>query len=619
MTATTRASELVGSEAFASAPVAYSIVDLEGTQVGANAAFREMFRTGDTLSSAGRLTHPDDAERTASYLKALVAGEVDKITVDKRYIRADGTMFWGRLTATALLDDDGRPELLLGVIEDISHQMEAVGQLQAVSDSKSAFVARVCHDLRAPLHAIAGLSELLATGDDVAPTDRELAEGIGRETQALQLLVDELLDLSRVEAGTLAIDRSVFALERCIQDAMEILGPRAAEQDLQFELETSGRIHGSVLGDGGRLRQILINLLDNAIKFTTRGGVHLHVERSDDTVSFAVRDSGPGIAPEDVDRIFETFAQFHDDRSGSGLGLAISSDLAQAMGGSLTVASALGKGSTFTLTLPLPVVAVSDGGDADTGTRETVLVVEDSPVNQLLVTNQLDRLGYDCVIAEDGFEALRVFETGRAFALVFMDWHLPGIDGLETSRRLRRIEADNGWRRTPVVAITARAMAGDRQRCLDAGMDDVVTKPASLDDIRGALGQWALAEQAAQTPAPRSGTDTRVLEQLLDELGDPAVIHKLIETFLEQLPERQGRIATGIAEGDLEAVRRAAHTLKSTSAVVGAWKLEQASKTLEELAAKNGEGLQEAAALLESRIDEAAATLREVAASLEGP
>lgn len=618
MTASTRASELVGSEAFASAPIAYSIIDLEGTQVGANDAFREMFRTGDALSTADRLTHPDDAERTASYLTALVAGEVDKVTVDKRYLRADGTMFWGRLTATALLDAAGRPELLLGVIEDISPQMEAVGQLQAVSDSKSAFVARVCHDLRAPLHAIAGLSELLATGEQLESGDRALAEGIGRETQALQLLVDELLDLSRVEAGTLAIDTSVFPLDRCIHDAMEILGPRAADSGLQLDLETTDRANVSVMGDGGRLRQILINLLDNAIKFTSTGGVRLTVERTDDVVTFAVSDTGPGIAARDLEQIFETFAQFHDDRSGSGLGLAISSDLAQAMGGSLAVDSTLGVGSTFTLSLPLPIVDTDEELDVEAG-RETVLVVEDSPVNQLLVTNQLDRLGYDCVIAEDGFDALRTFETGRGFAMVFMDWHLPGIDGLETSRRLRRIEADNGWRRTPVVAITARAMAGDRERCLEAGMDDVVTKPASLEDIRGALAMWALQDQATRTPAPRAGTDTRVLEQLLDELGDPAVIHKLIETFLEQLPERQGRIAAGIAEGDLEAVRRAAHTLKSTSAVVGAWKLEQASRTLEELASKNGDGLPEAAALLESRIDEAAATLRDVAASLEGP
>ena len=616
MTASTRASELVRSEAFASAPIAYSLIDLEGTQVGANAAFREMFRTGENRSSAHRLTHPDDAERTASYLAALVAGEVDKVTVDKRYLRADGTMFWGRLTATALLDETGRAELLLGVIEDISPQMEAVGQLQAVSDSKSAFVARVCHDLRAPLHAIAGLSELLATGDQVEPGDRRLAEGIGRETQALQVLVDELLDLSRVEAGTLAIERSVFALDQCINDALEILGPRAAENGLDLELETSGQVTGSVMGDGGRLRQILINLLDNAIKFTASGGVHLAVDRTGDLVTFAVRDSGPGIAPQDLDHIFETFAQFHDDRSGSGLGLAISSDLAQAMDGALTVESTLGEGSTFTLSLPLPVIAGDDGGRPETG-RAMVLVVEDSPVNQLLVTNQLDRLGHDCVIAEDGFEALRIFETGQGFALVFMDWHLPGIDGLETTRRLRRIEAGNGWQRTPVVGITARAMAGDREQCLDAGMDDVVTKPASLDDIRGALAQWARKDRSPRTAAPRSGTDTRVLEQLLDELGDPAVIHKLIETYLEQLPERQARIAAGIANHDLEDVRRAAHTLKSTSAVVGAWKLEQASRTLEDLASKNGDGLKEAAALLESRIDETAATLREVATSLE--
>ena len=615
MTATTRASELIGSEAFASAPVAYSIVDLNGTQLGANAAFRAMFRMDDGLSTAAALTHPDDVERTSRYLTALAAGEVDQITVDKRYIRADGTTFWGRLTATALLDADGRPELFLGIIEDISSQMEALDQVNAVSDSKSAFVARVCHDLRAPLHAIAGLSELLATGE-LSEGDRVLAEGIGRETQALQLIVDELLDLSRVEAGTLAIDMNVFALDQCVRESIELLEPRAADQGLTLALEVGPNLGASAFGDGGRLRQILINLLDNAIKFTSSGGVRLTTRREGDTVSFAVVDSGPGIGADDLELVFESFAQFHDDRSGSGLGLAISRDLAEAMGGSLTVESTLGEGSTFTLTLPLPIVETTDDADGGGG-RQTVLVVEDSPVNQLLVSNQLDRLDHDCVIADDGFEAIRIFETGQTFAMVLMDWHLPGIDGLETSRRLRRIEAENGWRRTPVVAITARAMPGDRERCLEAGMDDVVTKPASLDDIERALAEWALRDPSPQTPAPKAGTDMRVLEQLLDELGDPAIIHKLIETYLEQLPGRHERIVTGIAEHDLEEVRRAAHTLKSTSAVVGAWKLEQASKTLEDLAASNGDGLHEAAALLAERIDETVTTLREVAASLE--
>lgn len=615
MTAPTRASELIGSEAFASAPVAYSVLGLDGTQLGANATFRAMFRMDEGLSTAAQLTHPDDAERTARYLEALRAGEVDQVTVDKRYIRADGSTFWGRLTATPLLDTAGRPELFLGIIEDISSQMEALDQVTAVSDSKSAFVARVCHDLRAPLHAIAGLSELLATGE-LSEGDRVLAEGIGRETQALQLIVDELLDLSRVEAGTLAIDTAVFALDQCVHESIELLESRAADQGLTLSLEVGPNLGSSAFGDGGRLRQILINLLDNAIKFTTAGGVRLATHRDGDTVSFAVHDSGPGIAADDLGRVFESFAQFHDDRSGSGLGLAISRDLAEAMGGSLTVESTLGAGSTFTLTLPLPIVEAADAADGGDG-RQTVLVVEDSPVNQLLVSNQLDRLDHDCVIADDGFEAIRIFETGQTFALVLMDWHLPGIDGLETSRRLRRIETENGWRRTPVVAITARAMPGDRERCLEAGMDDVVTKPASLDDIERALADWALRDPVPHTPAAKAGTDTRVLEQLLDELGDPAIIHKLIETFLEQLPGRHERIVTGVAEHDLEAVRRAAHTLKSTSAVVGAWKLEQASKTLEDLAASNGDGLHEAATLLTARIDETVTTLREVAASLE--
>ncbi len=615
MTEHPRAAELISSAAFASAPVAYSILDLDGVQLGANAAFHAMFRTGEGLSSAEGLTHPDDAERTASYLAALRTGEADHVTVDKRYIRSDRTTFWGRLTATPLLDAEGRPELLLGVIEDITAHVETLEELRAVSDAKSGFVARVCHDLRAPLHAIAGLSELLATSD-LDDRDRDLAVGIGRETQALQLLVDELLDLSRVEAGTMSIDNAPFSLSDCLTDAVDILRAPAADHDLELRLDISD-VRGTFVGDANRIRQIVVNLLDNAIKFTPSGHVRVAARLgADDLVAVSVSDTGVGIAADDLASVFDNFAQFHEDRSGSGLGLAISSDLAVAMGGTLTVDSTPGTGSTFTLSLPLPRLADETDPEAPSS-RPTVLVVEDSPVNQLLVTNQLDRLGIDAVIAEDGFEAIRRFEQGVAFALVLMDWHLPGIDGLETTRRLRMIESENAWRRTPVVAITARAMSGDRQRCLDAGMDDVVTKPASLADIERVVGAWAVERQPPRLPTPAAGTDTSVLERLVDELGDPAVVRGLVLTFLDQLPERHDRIAAGVASRDLEEIRRAAHTLKSTSAVVGAWKLEQASRTLEEIAARDGDGLTEAASVLAGRVDEAAATLRGVAAELE--
>lgn len=618
MTPDERAASLADSEAFSSAPVPYSILDLHGAQLGANAAFHALFRSDEGLSSAELLTHPEDVGRTQRYLAALAEGKADHVVIDKRYVRVDGTTFWGRLTAAPLRDDAGHPELLLGVIEDISPQMETLDQLQAVSDSKSAFVARVCHDLRTPLHAISGLSELLATGE-LDPSDRQLAESIGRETQALRRIVDELLDLSQIEAGTIAFDRTVFALDQCVHRALEILRPRAIDRGLTLDVHTIGQVGGSVLGDDGRLRQILINLLDNAIKFTASGGVRLEVQRLGESVSFAVHDSGPGIANEDHDRVFEAFAQLHDDRSGSGLGLAISRDLAQAMGGTLIVDSSEGEGSSFTLSLPLPVAEDHPAHHQTEGSRLVVLVVEDSPVNQLLVTNQLDRLGYDCVIAEDGFEAVRVFETGQVFALVLMDWHLPGIDGLEACSRLRRIETESGWPRTPVVAITARSMPGDRQACLESGIDDVVTKPASLQDIESALSRWAAAGEHRRTPVLRGATDTTILEQLLDELGDPDVIHKLVETFLDQLPKRRQRIMTGIAQDDPEEVRRAAHTLKSTSAIVGAWKLEEASRTLEDLATRRSAGLGQAAALVDAQIDEAAARLRQVATSLESP
>ena len=634
MTDRSRIQGLARSDAFVNAPVAYSILDADGRQVGANAAFHDLFRTEQSLVRVEDITHPDEVERTSAYLRALAEGASDRVVVDKRYLRADGTVFWGRLTATPLLDDGGRPELLLGVIEDITTQVEALAQLTAVSNAKSEFVARVSHDLRAPLHAIGGLAELLVRRA-VDEDGRRLAEGITREADALRALVDDLLDLSRVEAGRIDLHPAVFSLSRCVEGSVGLVRARAEERGLELAVTIAPGVDGDVWGDADRLRQVLVNLVDNAVKFTRSGSVRVDVlPAGGDEVDIEVSDTGPGIAPEDIERIFEAFAQSHDDQSGTGLGLTISRDLADAMGGSLTVRSEPGVGSVFTVRLPLPrkdiAGASPDIGDAADGQRRrpTVLVVEDSPVNRLLVASQLDQLGYDHELAVDGFQALEAV-AARQFDLVFMDWHLPGIDGLETTRRLRRFEERSGRPRVPIVAVTARTMSGDRQRCLDAGMDDLVAKPAGLDDLGRALRKWLSTGPPPAGEAVGAGdddgavTDLGALERLVDELGDGTIVATLVRTFLAELPGRRDAIRRGAAAGDLEQVRRAAHTLKSTSDVVGATTLAELSRELEGRAMA-GEGaidgtIDDAVRRLDEAVAAATTGLQTVLTKLEGP
>ncbi len=630
MTDRSRIQGLARSDAFVNAPVAYSILDADGRQVGANAAFHDLFRTEQSLVRVEDITHPDEVERTSTYLRSLADGESDRVVVDKRYLRADGTVFWGRLTATPLLDDAGRPELLLGVIEDITTQVEALVQLTAVSEAKSEFVARVSHDLRAPLHGISGLAELLGrrTADE---DDRRLVDGIVRETEALQVLVDDLLDLSRVEAGRIALNPAVFSLSRCIESSVGLLRARAEERGLELGVTMAPGVDGDVLGDADRLRQVLVNLVDNAVKFTRSGSVRVDVvPAGGDEVDIEVNDTGPGIGPDEIERIFEAFAQSHDDQSGTGLGLTISRDLAEAMGGSLTVRSQPGAGSAFTLRLPLPRKDIADAssetrspGDGRRG-RPTVLVVEDSPVNRLLVASQLDQLGYDHDLAIDGPQALEAV-ADRPFDLVLMDWHLPGIDGLETTRRLRRFEEQSGRPRVPIVAVTARTMSGDRQRCLDAGMDDFVAKPAGLDDLGRALRKWLPTDPSPAGEAVEGGddgeavTDLEALERLVDELGDGSIVATLIGTYLSELPGRRNAICHGAAAGDLEQVRRAAHTLKSTSDVVGATALAELCRELEGRAVAGDGATDDLVRRLDEAADAATTALQAVLSKLAGP
>ncbi|MDH3680177.1 MAG: ATP-binding protein [Acidimicrobiia bacterium] len=625
-----RARCLAESDAFVHAPVAYSVLDLEGRQLAANPAFQDLFGNDQGLVRVEEITHPDEIERTSAYLHALAVGERERVVVDKRYLRADGTVFWGRLTATAVADGEGRNELLLGIIEDVTPQMETLAQLAAASETKSEFVARVSHDLRTPLHAIGGLAELLSVAG-LDPQNQGFAEAIGREAEALRALVDDLLDLSRVEAGSIDINRTAFSLAACVRASVEPLRRRAGQRSLELDVSIDDAVDRDVWGDPYRLRQVLVNLVDNAVKFTSRGSVRVEARPGDaDEVVINVHDSGPGIDPTDIDRIFDPFAQAHDDQGGTGLGLTICRELMTAMDGALTVTSTPGRGSTFTVSLRLPAATVGDTvptGVAEPATVETavpaVLVVEDSPVNRLLVASQLEHLGYRYALAADGAQALEALAADE-HSLVLMDWHLPDMDGLETTRRLRRFEAETGRDRVPVVAVTARAMSGDRQRCLDAGMDDFLAKPVGLEDLRRVLRQWQPADSAGSVDPERSSTtsapfDVDAIEALVDDLGDRSIVAILVRTFLDELPARMDAIVSGAAAGDIERVRRAAHTLKSTTAMLGATDLHQVAARIE-LRCREGSGdLDQLVDRAERRAAELTAELTAVIERLESP
>jgi signal transduction histidine kinase/ActR/RegA family two-component response regulator len=380
---------------------------------------------------------------------------------------------------------------------------------EAANRAKSAFLAKMSHEIRTPMNGILGMAGLLLQ-TSLSPAQRELATTINESAEALLGLLNEILDLAKVESGKIDIRLAPLSLPAQLQEVERLFRARALEKGLQLTIAPLPADLPLVAADELRLRQILVNLVSNAIKFTDHGEVTLGLSvepapRQELLAKFTVTDTGVGISPADQSRLFEVFAQGEDPiarwRGGTGLGLSISRRLAELMGGSLTLASEQGKGSVFTLALPLAPAAEALPAAAARPARlplksSRVLVVEDNPVNRRVLELMLKKLGCQPTLVNSGEEALAVTTT-RPFDLILMDWEMPGMDGLATARALHQRWSEN--ERIPILAITANAMQGDRDRCLAAGMADYLTKPIDLPTLGAAITRWT---PTSASPAP---------------------------------------------------------------------------------------------------------------------
>ena len=567
---------------FEDAPVAYSVLDAEGRQLAANQRFYEIFGYAPgTKLDVDDLTHAEHRQQTDDYLSQITGQDDALRAIEKRYVRADGSTFWGRLTARRIVED-GQP-LLLGTIENIDEQHRLRTGLVNRALKQSEFVAQVSHELRNPLHTIAGMAELLVDAG-LSPANQRQAAVILREASSASSIVSDLLDIGRIDAGNFAVDQEPFSVRNLVDRSVRAAQPRAQAKGLRIHVLVHDAVPINVVGDRRRVKQVLDNLVGNAVKFTNQGSVSLHLEACDETVRFRVEDTGPGIAANFVERLFEPFARANESTSGAGLGLAISLRLAESMGGTLIVEQTSVEGTVFALDLPLAdagpnAVIASDELPSHSGRSARILVVEDNIETQMLAKAQLDRLGYDYDVVGDGFEALRLFDTA-SYGAILMDWHLPGIDGLETTRRIRQQERREGRVRTPIVSVTARAMAEDIEACHQAGADDFVAKPANLRRISEVLERWTGTHIASGAEPER--TD-ELFVNLLEELGDVAVVHQLGSTFLSELPGRVDAIVVPDGSDD-QRVQLAAHTLASTSLMFGADELGNIAQQIEDAA-----------------------------------
>lgn len=396
--------------------------------------------------------------------------------------------------------------------ELIAAREEAV----ASSRAKSRFLAQMSHEFRTPMTGILGMASLLSD-TKLSDEQKSYLTAVEQSAQALLTLVDDILDTSKIEAGKVALTAHAFSIEACVASAIELLTPLAAAKGLTISLTVSPDVPAHVSGDERRVRQIVLNLLSNAVKFTSTGGVTVRVsfadagEGAEPNVTIAVADTGPGLSQSELGRLFGEFevagpAYARRDDS-SGLGLALSRKLARAMGGDIRAESTLGEGATFTVVLVLPRAEAGQlgqplerGGDIAgeldmSGLR--VLIAEDNPISALLARRVVERADGLPTVVADGRAAIDAVSAaldagGGGFDLILMDVLMPDIDGFQATAAIRDRYARDAESRSapPIIALTANAFAEDRQRCLDAGMDDYLAKPFDAGHLRGIVARW---------------------------------------------------------------------------------------------------------------------------------
>lgn len=459
------------------------------------------------IESFVRRIHPEDRDRVMEEVQRCLRGEVPGYLSEHRMIRADdGRTIWvrdaGRVTHR---DAAGRAREMVGAVVDITALMEQQAELErarraaeAASYAKSRFLANTSHELRTPMNGVLGmLDQLLETALD--EEQKHMAEAARASARGLLALLNDLLDSSKLEAGKLTLEAVSFDLRGSVGEVVDLFTPQLAAQPLELRSVVVDECPVHVTGDPTRLRQILVNLVGNAVKFTKAGWVEVRVEPAGaDRVGFSVRDTGVGIAPDALTSLFDRFTQADVSTTrrfgGTGLGLSITRQLVELMGGDLRVESEVGVGSRFSFELPLAGAREpASPSDSEPSPEPVelegplrVLVAEDVPVNQWVTRRLLERLGHTVVVVEDGAAAVEAV-ANHPFDVVLMDVHMPRMDGVEATRAIRTMTSVAAG--IPIVALTANAMVGDRERYLEAGMDDYVTKPVEKARLLAAIGR----------------------------------------------------------------------------------------------------------------------------------
>ena len=476
-------------------------------------------------------------------------------------------------------------------------------EAERASQAKSEFLANMSHEIRTPMNGVLGMLELL-TRASLSPEQSHLAQSARHSAESLLDIINDILDFSKIEAGKLAVHHGSVDLRSIVAEVRETFETRAREKGLELHCAIHDAVPPGLRGDGVRIRQVLLNLVGNAVKFTRQGSVTLRVgmereEAEQVGLAFEVQDTGIGITPGDQAKLFQSFQQGDQSSTktvgGTGLGLAISKKLVELMGGEIGLRSAVGMGSTFWFRLPLakgPVTGSEAGSPAgSTSVRQgvRVLLVEDNQVNREIAQAFLQELGAGVATANNGAEALEAVALER-FDLVFMDCMMPEMDGYEATALIRRGEAEAGGPRLPIIALTASATTEERERCLAIGMDGFVSKPMRPHDLAEVLHRYfpgegdpvAGVEDVAAARLEGFRLEPGALETLRKvRVNGTTLLQRAVSSYLEFAPGILGELTTRGESGDLAGLHRVVHSLKSSSAMLGANRLSELCRALE--------------------------------------